>query len=163
MIGNGESVSDAVYADIKGAGDITYFGKPQIVETKILGIGDMEWGLKSQAEKANSQQQIKYLIKECNKLLNNNEKNSDLKEILNIIKNKKELLRICEQNRTQILQSELNIVNNNLEVNLTNLANNLEIYIYAPISETELSSVSSMDQLDELILEHWGPQIEVIS
>jgi hypothetical protein len=49
-----------------------------------------------------------------------------------------------------------NIVNNNLEVNLTNLANNLEIYIYAPISETELSSVSSMDELDALILEHWG-------
>jgi len=49
-----------------------------------------------------------------------------------------------------------NIVNNNLEVNLTNLANNLEIYIYAPISETELSGVTSMDDLDVLILEHWG-------
>lgn len=49
-----------------------------------------------------------------------------------------------------------NIVNNDLEVNLTNLANNLEIYIYAPISETELSGVTSMDQLDALILEYWG-------
>jgi len=49
-----------------------------------------------------------------------------------------------------------NIVNNELEVNLTNLANNLELYIYAPISETELSGVSSMGELDALILEHWG-------
>jgi hypothetical protein len=49
-----------------------------------------------------------------------------------------------------------NIVNSELEVNLTNLANNLEIYIYAPISETELSKVNSMDQLDALLLEHWG-------
>src|SRR4030042_3351221 len=49
-----------------------------------------------------------------------------------------------------------NIVNNELEVNLTNLANNLEIYIYAPISETELYGVSSMGELDALILEHWG-------
>ena len=49
-----------------------------------------------------------------------------------------------------------NIVNNNLEVNLTNLANNLEIYIYSPISETELSEVNSMAELDALILEHWG-------
>jgi len=49
-----------------------------------------------------------------------------------------------------------NIVNNELEVNLTNLANNLEIYIYAPINETELYSVSSMGELDALILEYWG-------
>jgi len=49
-----------------------------------------------------------------------------------------------------------NIVNSELEVNLTNLANNLEIYIYAPINQTELSEVKSMAQLDALILEHWG-------
>jgi hypothetical protein len=49
-----------------------------------------------------------------------------------------------------------NIVNNELEVNLTNLANNLEIYIYAPINETELYNISSMAELDALIFEYWG-------
>jgi hypothetical protein len=59
-----------------------------------------------------------------------------------------------EKQTAQIIVDD--IVNNELEVNLTNLANNLEIYIYAPISETELYSVTSMTELDALILEHWG-------
>lgn len=49
-----------------------------------------------------------------------------------------------------------NIVDNNLKVDLINLSNYLEIYIYTPINETKLVSVSSMSELDALILEYWG-------
>jgi len=48
------------------------------------------------------------------------------------------------------------IINDDFKIDLIGLSNYLEIYIYTPINETELTSVSSMDDLDALILEYWG-------
>ncbi len=62
-----------------------------------------------------------------------------------------------EDDEKQIAQNIVNnIINDDFKVDLINLSNYLEIYIYTPINETELTSVSSMDDLDALILEYWG-------
>jgi hypothetical protein len=62
-----------------------------------------------------------------------------------------------EGDEKQIAQDIVNnIINEDLKVDLVNLSNYLEIYIYTPINETELASVSSMDDLDALILKYWG-------
>ncbi len=48
------------------------------------------------------------------------------------------------------------IINSNLKVDLNELSNSLETYVYTPINETVLSEVSTMTELDNLILQYWG-------
>ena len=95
------------------------------------------------------------------KINNSSLLNEELPKILITENQKNQLINFIEINfegeeKIQAMDILENIINADLEVDLINLSNKLKLYIYEPIPEDELYSVTNENELNDLLYTYWG-------
>ena len=95
------------------------------------------------------------------KIINSSLQNDELPKILITENQKSQLINFIEINfegeeKIQAIDILNNIINADLEVDLINLSNKLTLYIYEPIPEDELYSVTNENELNDLLNNYWG-------
>lgn len=95
------------------------------------------------------------------KILNSSLLNEELPKILITEDQKIQLISFIEINfegedKIQAIDILDDIINVDLEVDLINLSNKLKLYIYEPIPEYDLYSVTNENELNDLLNTYWG-------
>ena len=60
------------------------------------------------------------------------------------------------EEKTEAITVLNDIIENDLEINIAELANKLSLYIYVPIPQEELNEVTTHEDLDNLLSDYWG-------
>jgi len=95
------------------------------------------------------------------KTINASLQNEEIPKILITENQRNQLINFIEINfegeeKIQAFDILNNIINADFEVDLINLSNKLTLYIYEPIPEDELYSVTNENELNDLLYNYWG-------